>query len=109
MIQQTVFAANTFVVTNTNDSGPGSLRQAILDANATTGADTIVFNISGSGVQTISLSVALPNIIAPVTIDGTTQPDFSGTPVIGLNGGNAISQRPLLCNQLRESAQSRRR
>ena len=35
----------TFVVTNTNNSGAGSLRQAILDANANTGTDTIVFNI----------------------------------------------------------------
>ena len=40
------FAA-TFTVTTTADSGPGSLRQAILDANASPGADTIVFNIAG--------------------------------------------------------------
>src|SRR5215471_6308886 len=38
-------AQTTFVVTNTNDSGAGSLRQAILDANANAGADTINFNI----------------------------------------------------------------
>ena len=34
-------AGQTFTVTNTNDSGQGSLRQAILDANANSGADTI--------------------------------------------------------------------
>ncbi len=45
--------AATFTVLNTNDSGPGSLRQAILDANATPGADTIAFNIPGSGIHTI--------------------------------------------------------
>jgi hypothetical protein len=33
--------AATFTVTNTNDSGAGSLRQAILDANAAAGEDTI--------------------------------------------------------------------
>src|ERR1043166_3441296 len=44
--------AATFTVTNTNDSGPGSLRQAILDANAASGTDSIVFSI-GSGGQTI--------------------------------------------------------
>lgn len=37
-------SAATFTVTNTNDSGPGSLRQAILDANATSDADVIQFD-----------------------------------------------------------------
>ena len=46
--------AATFTVTNTNDSGAGSLRQAILDANANPGLDTIAFNIPGSGVHTIT-------------------------------------------------------
>src|SRR5215207_2961588 len=78
------FAA-TFTVTNTNDSGAGSLRQAILDANATAGLDTISFSI-GSGVQTISPLTTLPVITDPAIIDGTTQPGFSGTPIIVLNG-----------------------
>ncbi len=39
-------ALATFTVTNTNNSGGGSLRQAILDANANAGTDTIVFNIA---------------------------------------------------------------
>jgi hypothetical protein len=47
-------ASTTFTVTNTNDSGAGSLRQAILDANNTPGADVINFNILGSEVHTIS-------------------------------------------------------
>src|SRR3989442_5833254 len=53
-----------FVVTNTNDSGAGSLRQAILDANANGSGvvDTITFNISGGGVKTIIPSSALPAI-----------------------------------------------
>jgi hypothetical protein len=65
--------AATFLVTNTDDSGPGSLRQAILDANANTGADDIAFLIPGGGVHTITLASALPNIYW-VTIDGYTQP-----------------------------------
>ena len=45
----------TFLVSSTNDGGPGSLRQAILDSNAATGeTNTIDFNIPGSGVQTIA-------------------------------------------------------
>src|SRR5207245_2771692 len=78
------------VVTNTNDSGPGSLRQAILDANANAGADMIAFNISGAGAHTIIPASALPTITDPVTIDGTTQPGFSGNPLIELNGSNAF-------------------
>jgi BACON domain-containing protein len=77
-----------FIVTNTNDSGPGSLRQAILDANATTAADAIHFQI-GSGPQTISLLSPLPTIGRTLTIDGTTQPGFAGSPIIELNGANA--------------------
>ena len=41
--------ADTFVVTNTNDSGAGSLRQAILNANTNVGLDSIDFNIPGDG------------------------------------------------------------
>ena len=43
----------TWIVSNTNDAGTGSLRQAILNANARTGMDTIAFNIPGTGVHTI--------------------------------------------------------
>ena len=66
--------ADTYTVTSTGDSGPGTLRQAILDANAHPGADTIEFNIAGSGVHTISPASALPAITDPVTIDGYSQP-----------------------------------
>ena len=54
----TIGAANTYTVTSTADSGAGTLRQAILDANANPGADTIAFNIVGSGVQTPGRSTA---------------------------------------------------
>ena len=91
---QTVdFAATrqNFVVTNANNHGAGSLRQMILDANATVGLDTIVFNIPGSGVHTINLSISLPEITDPVVIDATTQPAFAGAPLIELNGVGAGS------------------
>src|SRR6266446_12437 len=82
-------AATTFTVTNISDSGAGSLRQAILDANAASGLDTIVFQIPGSGVHTIALLSTLPPITDPVAIDGTTQTGFTNKPVIELNGANA--------------------
>ena len=70
--------ATTFTVTNTSDSGAGSLRQAITNANADSSATStaphlINFNIVGSGVQTITPTSALPTINRPITIDGTTQ------------------------------------
>src|ERR1700745_497126 len=69
--------AATFTVTNTNDSGAGSLRQAIINANNTAGADTITFNISGAGVHTITPLTVLPMITGTVTIDGYSQPGAS--------------------------------
>jgi hypothetical protein len=62
------------MVTSTADSGPGSLRQAILDSNSSAGADVIDFGISGSGVHKITPNTPLPQISASVTIDGYSQP-----------------------------------
>src|SRR5215217_659576 len=77
----------TFEVTNVNDSDVGSLRDAILKANASPGPDTIVFNIpAGSGAKVIFLLAALPEITDPIVIDATTQPGYSGTPLVELNG-----------------------
>ena len=74
------------MVTNVNDSGPGSLRQAILDANVNPGSDTINFNISGPSLK-IQPLLGLPDITDPIVIDGSTQPGFSGAPIVELNGG----------------------
>jgi hypothetical protein len=65
--------AASFTVINTNDSGAGSLRQAISDANGSAGLDTINFAIPGAGVQTIALASALPVITDPVIINGYSQ------------------------------------
>ncbi len=87
----------TFTVTNTNDSGAGSLRQAILDANALAGADTITFNISGTGVHTINVGSSVASsmtITEAVTIDATTDDSFaanSNRPAIILDGNNSFT------------------
>jgi hypothetical protein len=82
---------STFTVTNTDDAGRGSLRQAILDANGDPGPNTIIFRMRGQSVHTIAPASPLPTIISPVTIDGTTQPGFQGTPLIQLTGSGASS------------------
>jgi len=83
--------ASTLTVTSVNDSGVGSLRQAILNANDNPGLDTIVFQIPGTGLHTIVMLAALPTIADAVVIDGTTQPGYSNKPVIELNGANLAS------------------
>jgi trimeric autotransporter adhesin len=89
-------AATTFTVNSIGDGGDSApsgvcntapfpvgtepectLRAAIEEANATTAADTINFNIGGSGVKTIKPTSSLPIITQPVTIDGYTEPGAS--------------------------------
>ncbi|MFI5454651.1 MAG: FG-GAP-like repeat-containing protein [Isosphaerales bacterium] len=82
--------SGVFPVTNTNDSGPGSLRQAILDSNTAAGGTNIVkFAIAGPGVQTIAPASPLPPIANPVLIDGFSQPGYGGAPLIELSGTQA--------------------
>ncbi len=76
-------SAATFTVSNTNDAGAGSLRQAIIDANAAGGTDSIVFTTAAD--STITLASGLPAITGDVTIDGsgsanlTVDGDSTGT------------------------------
>jgi hypothetical protein len=79
---------STFLVTNVNDSGAGSLRAAMLAVNHDTvnQVDVIDFKISGTGVHTINLQSELPVLTHPVNIDGTSQTGYAGTPLIALNG-----------------------
>lgn len=65
------------LVTNTNDSGVGSFRNALEYSNANPGKDTIVFDIPGTGPFTIQPATTLPEITDPVVIDGYTQPGAS--------------------------------
>ena len=73
--------AATFTVTNTNDSGAGSLRQAIEDANADATADTILFQAGVTG--TITLTTGQLEISEPVTITGP------GAATLAVSGGNS--------------------
>jgi hypothetical protein len=69
--------AATFTVTTAADAGPGSLRQALLDANLAAGADDIVFAIPGPGPHTIAVQTVLPVSTGTVRIDGYSQPGAS--------------------------------
>ncbi len=88
-----VAQADTYTVTSVADSGIGSLRQAILDANfkqVTNGTQcarhSIQFNIPGGGTHSIQLLSALPRINIPITLDGYTQPGSSeNTMALGNN------------------------
>jgi hypothetical protein len=71
---------------------PGSLRDAIQKANAHAGYDEIDFNIPGGGSPTIFIDfVPLPAITGPLFIDGTTQPGYSDTNKIEINGTLVLS------------------
>ncbi len=78
-----------FTVINTDPTGPGSLAQAITDANNLPGPDRVIFNIFGAGVQTITVSAPwLPLITEALEIDGYTQP--GSLPNTLATGSNAV-------------------
>ena len=84
-------APTTFTVNSPNDVNDGtcnashcSLREAINAANANPGRDTIAFQLTGS--QLIQPTSQLPVLTGPVVINGTTDSDFAGSPVIELAG-----------------------
>lgn len=84
----------TFVVSTTADSGAGSLRDAITQANLHPGADTIRFDIPAplvNGAHTITPRSALPAITDPVWLDASREPDALalGRPVVELVGTDA--------------------
>jgi hypothetical protein len=96
--------SDTFTVTKVDDTGAGTLRQAITDANAHANSlnpgnasDRIEFNIPGGGVHTIQPAAALPTITEAVTIDGYTQPGSSpntNPTTMGLNTVLTIELSP---------------
>jgi CSLREA domain-containing protein len=91
-----VSAAASFTVNSTDDANDGtcngshcSLREAINAANSAAGADTIAFSIPGPAPHSIKPLSPLPDTTDPVTIDGTTEPDFAGSPIVELDGSLA--------------------
>ncbi len=77
------------VVTSPLDSGPGTLREALIASNQSPGRDEIRFAIGEPGTQRISLGSGLPPIQDPVVIDGTSQPGTGPTPRIVIEGRGA--------------------
>jgi hypothetical protein len=91
-----VVTSGLFEVTSIGDSGPGTLRQAIVDSNAATGGtNTIDFAIPGAGLHTIAPTSPLPAVTNPVLIDGNSQTGFTGTPLINLSGQALAGLDPL--------------
>lgn len=83
--------AATFTVTVADDAGEGSLRAAITAANdetANPGPDTIAFAIPGDGIPAITLATPLPDVTAPLVVDGTTQPVVR---LVELSGAGAVA------------------
>ena len=64
----------TIEVTNTGDSGPGTLRDAIEAANANAGTDFITFNIPGDGPHTFHPTSPYTALTGGTIINGYTQP-----------------------------------
>jgi len=75
------------VVTNTNDAGAGSLRAAMLAANATPNVrEEIRFSIPGPGPHRINLLSPLPAVTDPLFVNGTSQAGYAGVPLVEVSG-----------------------
>ena len=97
-------ASDTNAGDGTCDDGTGSctLRAALEETNALSndpaGPDEIRFDIPGAGPHTIQLQSGLPDVTDPVVIDGSTEPDFSGDPVVAIDGSAFSPPGPNLLN-----------
>jgi CSLREA domain-containing protein len=86
------------IVVNSNaDPGDGTctlanctLREALTAANADPGFSVIHFGI-GNGTQTINLTTPLPGLTTQMWINGRTQPGYTGSPIIELNGAGIVA------------------
>lgn len=85
-----VAIAEKYVVTNNADSGAGTLRQAIIDANATPKKDRIVFDFPGMPPHVILLTTPLPEITESVTIAGSGSVVIDGSGIVGPADGLRI-------------------
>ncbi|MCG9477457.1 MAG: hypothetical protein K9H34_05660 [Actinomycetia bacterium] len=93
MLTSTTASANTALVVSTlTDSGAGSLRQAMLDANSAAGVDTITFDAELTG--TINVLSDLPWLDGGIDLQGP------GASVITINGGWTAAGGPSVGNSL---------
>ena len=86
------FQIVTFTVTTSADSGAGSLRQAIEDADGSDTPVVITFSVGTVGSQqTITPATPLPGITVPILINGWSQggTGYSSTPLVILDGASA--------------------
>jgi len=85
----------TIVVTNTNDSGSGSLRAAIIAANSDPDANDITFAIPGACPRTIALSTTLPDITTSINFLGGSQPGWvANSSTTGFNATLCVLIKP---------------
>jgi hypothetical protein len=102
LLLSTATMADTLTVSITDDEGPGSLRQAILDANASSGADLIVFNIPTTDARyngswwTIFLASELPALedtgISLLGFSQTANQGDTNPGVVGTGGTVGVDQ-----------------
>jgi hypothetical protein len=91
-----IIGDRSLIVTNTNDSGVGSLRQVINTANQVAGTDIITFNIPqtdpsfnpNTGTFSIRPISPLPSVTDAAILDATSQPGYTNTPLIEIDGSN---------------------
>jgi hypothetical protein len=74
-------SADSFSVTNTADSGPGSLRDAITRANATPGDDRITFAVTG----VLTPATPYPATVGMMAIDSSTPPLIHAVPLVEID------------------------
>jgi parallel beta-helix repeat protein len=94
-ISATTYTVNSLATTNTGSGNSGTLFYCISQANMSSGPHLINFSVAGTIAINASPAV-LPTLVQGITIDGTTAPGYSGTPVVilngtGLTGGNGIT------------------
>jgi hypothetical protein len=73
------------------DSGPGSLRQALLDGNDSPDENLILFELPGGGPFVIHLLSPLPVVTSPTIIDGWSQVGSNGAPLVQLDVGSSTT------------------
>jgi len=91
LLAQTTLTVNTVddVDDGTCDGGHCSLREALASAGLEAEGAIVAFDIPGAGPHTIRPSSPFPPLTGSIILDGTTEPDFAGTPLIELDGTNA--------------------